>query len=48
MQDATRPSSERFSLFAQYLVSDVKNWQFLVADDGFEQLLRLELTRSLR
>jgi hypothetical protein len=39
---------ERYSLFAQYLISDVKNRQFRPGDDGFEHLLRLELTRSFR
>jgi hypothetical protein len=39
---------ERYSLFAQYLVSDVKNRQFRAGDNGFEHLIRLELTRSLR
>ncbi len=37
-----------YSLFAQYLASDVKNRQFRAGDDGFEHLLRLELTRSFR
>jgi hypothetical protein len=39
---------ERYSLFAQYLVSDVKNRQFRAGDNGFEHLIRLELTRSFR
>jgi len=39
---------QRYSLFAQYLVSDVKNRQFRAGDDGFEHLVRLELTRSFR
>ncbi len=38
----------RYSLFAQYLVSDVKNRQFRAGDNGFEHLIRLELTRSFR
>jgi hypothetical protein len=39
---------ERYSLFAQYLVSDVKNRQFRTGDNGFEHLVRFELTRSFR
>jgi len=39
---------DRYSLFAQYLISDVKNRQFRPGDDGFEHLVRLELTRSFR
>ncbi len=39
---------DRYALFAQYLVSDVKNRQFRAGDNGFEHLLRLELTRSFR
>ena len=38
----------RYSVFAQYLLSDVKNRQFRPGDDGFEHLVRLELTRSFR
>jgi len=38
----------RYSLFAQYLVSDVKNRRFKRGDDGFDHLVRLELTRSFR
>ena len=41
-------SWERYSLFAQYLVSDVKNRQFRAGDDGFDHLIRLEVTRSFR
>jgi len=39
---------DRYSLFAQYMVSDVKNRNFRAGDDGIDQLLRLELTRSFR
>jgi hypothetical protein len=39
---------DRYSLFAQYLVSDVKNRSFVAGDDGLDHLVRLELTRSFR
>lgn len=39
---------ERYSIFAQYLVSDVENRGFRAGDDGFDHLVRLELTRSFR
>ena len=39
---------ERYLLFAQYLVSDVKNRHFRAGDDGFDHLVRVELTRSFR
>jgi Capsule assembly protein Wzi len=39
---------ERYSLFAQYLVSDVKNRSFVAGNDGLDHLVRLELTRSFR
>src|SRR5215467_840040 len=39
---------ERYSIFAQYLVSDVKNRNFRAGDDGIDQLVRVELTRSFR
>jgi len=39
---------ERYSLFAQYLVSHVQNRQFRAGDDGFEHLIRLEMTRLFR
>jgi capsule assembly protein Wzi len=39
---------DRYSLFAQYLVSSVKNRRFVAGDDGLDHLLRLELTRSFR
>jgi Capsule assembly protein Wzi len=38
----------RYSLFAQYLVSDVKNRRFVAGEDGLDHLVRLELTRSFR
>src|SRR2546427_737173 len=37
---------DRYSLFAQYLISDVKNRHFQAGNDGFDHLLRVELTRS--
>ena len=37
-----------YSVFAQYLISDVKNRQFRPGDDGFDHLVRLELNRSFR
>jgi capsule assembly protein Wzi len=39
---------DRYALFAQYLVSDVKNRSFVAGNDGFDHLVRLELTRSFR
>ncbi len=39
---------DRYSVFAQYLVSDVKNRNFRTGDDGIDHLLRVELTRSFR
>jgi len=39
---------DRYALFAQYLVSDVKNRGFRAGDDGIDHLVRLELTRSFR
>jgi len=39
---------DRYALFAQYLVSDVKNRQFRAGDDGVDHLVRLEVTRSFR
>jgi len=39
---------DRYSIFAQWLVSDVKNRQFRAGDDGVDHLIRLELTRSFR
>jgi hypothetical protein len=39
---------DRYSIFAQYLVSDVKNRNFRSGDDGIDHLVRLELTRSFR
>src|SRR5262245_24668323 len=39
---------DRYSIFAQYLISDVKNRNFRAGDDGIDQLLRVELTRLFR
>ena len=39
---------DRFSLFAQYLVSDVSSRNFRTGDDGIDHLVRVELTRSFR
>jgi hypothetical protein len=39
---------DRYSIFAQYMVADVKNRNFRAGDDGIDQLLRVELTRSFR
>jgi hypothetical protein len=39
---------ERYSLFAQYLVSSVKNRDFRAGDDGVDHLVRVELMRSFR
>src|SRR5262249_13033101 len=39
---------DRYSIFAQYLVADVKNRNFRAGDDGIDHLLRVELTRSFR
>jgi hypothetical protein len=39
---------ERYALFAQYLVSGVKNRQFKPGDNGIDHLIRIELTRSFR
>jgi len=38
----------RYSLFVQYLVSDVKNRNFRAGDDGIDHLARVEITRSFR
>lgn len=46
--DVSYCSWERYSLFAQYLVSDVKNRQFRPGDNGLDHLIRIELTRSFR
>ena len=35
---------ERYALFAQYLVGHVENRGFRTGDDGFDQVLRVELT----
>src|SRR5882724_4644347 len=39
---------DRYALFAQYLVSSVKNRGFQSGADGFDHLVRIELTRSFR
>jgi hypothetical protein len=39
---------DRYSLFARYELSRVDNRNFKSGDDGFDHLLRLELTRSFR
>jgi len=39
---------KRYSLFAQYVVGHVENRRFVRGDDGFDHLVRLELTRSFR
>jgi hypothetical protein len=39
---------DRYTLFAQYLLSDVKNRNFVAGADGLDHLVRLELTRSFR
>jgi hypothetical protein len=39
---------DRYAIFAQYMVSDVKNRNFRAGDDGIDQLVRVELTRSFR
>ena len=46
--DVSYRFADRYSIFAQWLVSDVKNRQFRAGDDGVDHLLRLELTRSFR
>jgi hypothetical protein len=39
---------DRYAIFAQYLVSDVQNRNFRAGDDGIDQLVRVQLTRSFR
>ena len=39
---------DRYSIFAQYQISDVKNRNFRADDDGIDQLVRVQLTRSFR
>ena len=39
---------DRYSLFAQYMVSDVSSRNFRAGDDGIDHLVRVELTRSFR
>jgi hypothetical protein len=40
--------ANRFSIFAQYMVSDVKNRNFRAGDDGIDQMVRVEFTASFR
>jgi len=46
--DASYRFLTRYSLFAQYVLTDVKNRRFVPGDNGFDHLLRFELTRSFR
>jgi hypothetical protein len=39
---------DRYSVFAQYMISDVKNRNFRAGDDGIDHLVRVEVTRSFR
>jgi hypothetical protein len=39
---------DRYSLFAQYALSHVENRRFKAGDDGFDHMMRVELTRSFR
>jgi hypothetical protein len=39
---------DRYSIFAQYMISDVKNRNFRAGDDGIDHLVRVEVTRSFR
>lgn len=39
---------QHYSIFAQYLLSDVENRGFRPGDDGLDHLVRFELTRSFR
>ena len=39
---------DRFALFAQYMISDVKNRNFRAGDDGIDHLVRVEFTASFR
>jgi Capsule assembly protein Wzi len=39
---------DRYAIFAQYQISDVKNRNFRADDDGIDHLVRVELTRSFR
>lgn len=39
---------DHYSVFTQYLLSNVENRGFRTGDDGLDHLLRLELTRSFR
>ena len=46
--DVSYRFSNRFSIFAQYMVSDVKNRNFRAGDDGIDQMVRVEFTASFR
>ena len=46
--DVSYRFSNRVSIFAQYMVSDVKNRNFRAGDDGIDQMVRMELTASFR
>ena len=46
--DVSYRFSKRVSIFAQYMVSDVKNRNFRAGDDGIDQMVRVELTASFR
>ena len=46
--DVSYRFADRFSIFAQYLVSDVKNRNFRAGDSGIDQLLRVQFTASFR
>jgi hypothetical protein len=46
--DVSYRFADRFSVFAQYLVSDVKNRNFRAGDSGIDQLLRVQFTASFR
>lgn len=39
---------KRYSVFAQYQIAHAENREFISGNDGFEHLIRLELTRSFR
>jgi len=46
--DVSYRFSNRFSIFAQYMVSDVKNRNFRPGDNGIDQMVRVEFTASFR
>src|SRR5262249_29510394 len=39
---------DRYTIFAQFQISDVKNRNFRADDDGIDHLVRVQLTRSFR